>query len=57
MMQVIDCKNKNYKKKLNNFLLQRRLSKNSEIKIVKKIIKDIKKNKFKALLKYEKKNQ
>ncbi len=55
MMQVIDCKNKNYKKKLNNFLLQRRLSKNSEIKIVKKIIKDIKKNKFKALLKYEKK--
>ena len=43
MMQVIDCKNKNYKKKLNNFLLQRRLSKNSEIKIVKKIIKDIRK--------------
>jgi len=55
MIRVINCKNKNYNKKLNFFLDRRRSGKIVDTSIVYKIIKDIKKNKNKALIKYEKK--
>ena len=43
------------RKKLENFLNKRRVRSNTNTEFVKKIIKDIKINKKKALLKYEKK--
>ena len=55
MIKVINCNNKNYINKIINFLNKRRNTKNVDIKIVSKILNDIKKNKFKAVLKYEKK--
>jgi len=54
MMKVINYKNKNSSKKLELFLNKRRLGKKKDTSIVKKIIKDVKKNKNKAVLKYEK---
>jgi len=54
MIKVLNCNSKNYINKLIKFLNVRRVDKNVDTKIVSKIIKDIKKNKFKALLKYEK---
>ena len=54
MMKVLNCKGKNYINKLVKFLNFRRVDKNIDIKIVLKILKDVKKNKFKAVLKYEK---
>ena len=55
MIKEINCKNSNFKKKLKNFLEKRRSGKTINTSIVLKIIKDIKKNKLKALIKYEKK--
>ena len=55
MIKVINCNNKNYINKLIKFLNLRRIGKNADTKIVSKILKDVKKNKFKAVLKYEKK--
>jgi len=55
MIKVINCKNKNYKNKLKIFLDKRRSGRIVNTSIVSKIIKDIKKNKLKALIKYEKK--
>ena len=55
MIKIINCKNKVYKKKLKFFLDRRRSGKIIDTSIVSKIIKDIKKNKIKALVKYEKK--
>ena len=55
MIKVINCNNKNYINKIINFLNKRRNTKNVDIKIVSKILNDVKKNKFKAVLKYEKK--
>mgnify|MGYP001180208817 FL=1 len=55
MIKVINCKNKKYKNKLKIFLDKRRSGKIVDTSIVSKIIKDIKKNKLKALIKYEKK--
>ena len=55
MIKVLKCKNKNYLKKLRYFLDKRRITKNTDTKIVIKILNEIKKNKIKALLKYEKK--
>ncbi len=54
-MIEISSKNKNFDKILDNLLLQRRNKVKSESVSVTKIIKDIKKNGDKALLKYEKK--
>ena len=54
MIKVINCNNKNYISKLIKFLNLRRNEKNVDTKIVSKILKDVKKNKFKAVLKYEK---
>ncbi len=55
MIKIINCSNKNNINKLRNILESRRVDKNYNIKIVDKILLDIKKNKFKALLNYEKK--
>ena len=55
MIKVINCKKKNYKRELLSFLDKRRSGKEIDTSIVPKIIKDIRKNGKKALLKYEKK--
>ena len=55
MIKVINCKNKNYNKELLSFLDKRRSGKVTDTSIVPKILKDIKINGKKALLKYEKK--
>ena len=55
MIKIIKYNNASGLKKLVSFLDQRRDSNNSEIDLVKKIINDVKKNKFIALKKYEKK--
>jgi len=55
MIKIINCSTKNYINKLRNLLELRRAEKNNNIKIIDKILKDIKKNKLKALLKYERK--
>ena len=55
MIKVINCKNKNYNKELLSFLDKRRSGKATDTAIVPKILKDIKINGRKALLKYEKK--
>ncbi len=55
MIKIIKYNNASGLKKLVSFLDQRRDSNNAEIDLVKKIINDVKKNKFKALKKYEKK--
>ena len=52
-MKIINCSNKNYLKKLVSFLDIRRAEKNQNLKVIDKILKDVKKNKSKALLKYE----
>ena len=54
MIKVINCKNKNYLEKLRLFLEKRKYAKSKNIKIVTRIIEDVKKNKIKALLKYKK---
>ena len=54
MIKVLDCKNKNYISKLCLILAKRSSGKKINTDIVSKIIKDVKNNKFKALLKYEK---
>ena len=54
MINIINCKKKNYQIILNK-LLKRREKSNGKTKIIKKIINDIKKNGDKALLKYERK--
>ena len=55
MIKFLDTRNKNYKKRLINFLEIRRSGKTIDTTIVKKILKDVKLNKKSALLKYEKK--
>ena len=55
MIRFLDAKSKNYQTKLINFLDSRRSGKNIDTTIVKRILKDVKVNKNKALLKYENK--
>ena len=55
MIKILDCKSSNYLNKLKAILEKRRSGNNVNTDIVKKIVKDIKKNKLKALKKYEKK--
>ena len=55
MIKILNCNNKNYINKLIDFLDKRRRNKEYDTKMVSKILKDIKKNKLKALLKYENK--
>ncbi len=54
MIKVLNCKNKNFSKQLSIFLNKRRSVKPVDAKLVNRIIKDVKKNKLKAVLKYEK---
>tara|TARA_B100001250_G_scaffold290638_1_gene252405 strand:- start:469 stop:1737 length:1269 start_codon:yes stop_codon:yes gene_type:complete len=54
MIKILNCKTKNYKNKLTNFLEIRRSGKSIDTSIVPKILNDIKKNKLKAVIKYEK---
>ena len=55
MINILDCRNSNYLSKLRSILEKRRSRNNVNTDIAKKIVKDVKKNKQKALLKYEKK--
>ena len=55
MIKVLNCSNSKSLKNLTKFLELRRSVENKEVKIVSKILKDIKKNKYKALAKYENK--
>ena len=55
MIKILNCNKKNYLNNLINFLDKRRSKKSDQSKIIVKIVKDVKKNKFKALIKYEKK--
>ena len=55
MIRFLDARSKNYQTRLINFLDLRRSGKNIDTTIVKRILKDVKLNKNKALLKYEKK--
>jgi len=54
-MKVISAKNKNFDKLLDNLLSKRKNKLRSDYISVKNIIKDVRKNGDKALLKYEKK--
>ena len=55
MIKIIKYNNTSGKNKLINFLDHRRNSNNTDVDLVNKIINDVKKNKFKALKKYENK--
>ena len=54
MIRIYNCNSKNYLGKILKFLNKRRLKKEADTRIVPHILKDVKKNKIKALLKYEK---
>ena len=54
MLKILNCKSKNFSKQLVIFLNRRRPIKQADTKIVNQILKDVKKNKIKAVLKYEK---
>ena len=53
MIKFIDCKYKSYLSRVNKILSKRRNAENQDIKIVKKILNDVRKNELKALKKYE----
>ena len=53
-MKVISAKNKNFDKLLDKLLSKRKNKLRSDYISVKNIIKDVRKNGYKALLKYEK---
>ena len=55
MIKTIDCSKKNYLTKLVSFLEKRRNLDKRKLKVVSTILKDIKKNKIKGVIKYEKK--
>ena len=55
MINILDCKKKNYKISINKLLKKRQKFTSNKINIIKKIINDVKKNGDKAVIKYEKK--
>ena len=55
MINILFSKSKNFQQKLSRYLDSRKPNNESKIKVVKKIILEIKKNKDQSLLKYEKK--
>ena len=55
MINILDCKNLNYLDRLKNILNKRRFARKINTNIASQIVNEIKKNKQKALLKYEKK--
>ena len=54
MINILDCKNLNYLDRLKNILNKRRFARKINTNIASQIVNEIKKNKQKALLKYEK---
>ena len=54
MIKILNYNNKNQSKALEKILEKRRQGKNVNTDIVKKILSDVKKNKLKAVIKYEK---
>ena len=55
MIRVLNTKNREFDKQLSYYLGLRKLNFSSKSGVVKKIIIDVKKNKDKSLIKYEKK--
>ena len=55
MIKYINCNRKNYLPILNNLLFKRHKLDQKILKIVEKILRDLKKNGDKALIRYEKK--
>ena len=55
MIKYINCDKKNYLTVLNNLLFNKHKVDQKILKVVEKIIRDLKKNGDKALIKYEKK--
>ena len=55
MIRILNTKSKEFYKQLSYYLNLRKLNSSSKTAIVKKIINDVKKNKDKSLIKYEKK--
>ena len=55
MINILFTKSKSFKQQLSKYLDSRKPNKESKIKVVKKIISDVKKNKDRSLFKYEKK--
>ena len=55
MIKVLNTKSKDFKKKINYYLNIRRKYSNNKINTVKKIVNDVRKNKDKSIIKYEKK--
>ena len=55
MIKILNTRSKKFNKQLNYFLNLRKFNFGSKAVVVKKIINDVKKNKDKSLLKYEKK--
>ena len=55
MIKILDCNNKNYVSKLSKLLIKRKSDDKISKNIVVKIIRDVKKNGDKAVVKYEKK--
>ena len=54
MIKILNLSKKKNLNELEKFLEKRREGKNVDVSVVEKILKDIKKNKIKAVIKYEK---
>ena len=55
MIKILNTKSKKFNEQLDYYLNLRRINSSSKSKIVKKIINDVKTNKDKSLIKFEKK--
>ena len=55
MIKILNTKSKNFNKKFNFYLNLRRKYSSNKVEVVKKIIWDVRKNKDKSIIKYEKK--
>ncbi len=55
MIKILNTKSKDFKKKFNYYLNIRRKYSANKVSVVKKIVNDVKKNKDKSIIKYEKK--
>ena len=53
-MKILDCRRNNFYNELDKILNKRKVVDRSTLRIVEKIINDVRKNKDKALIKYEK---
>ena len=54
MINIITTGSKDFKNRLKFYLNQRKQISSSKMSVIKKIIKDVKKNKNRSLIKYEK---